>query len=137
MTWTLRAGRPSDIESVLRLWFASDAEPTHTDDAESLGQLIAHDTSALILAEEDGGIVGSVIAAWDGWRGSVYRLIVAPTHRRRGLGSQLLAEAESRHAAAGAVRSQAVVVQTEPVAVSFWRASNWDQQVHRLRFVKG
>lgn len=137
MTWTLRAGQPSDVEWVLRLWVASDAEPTHTDDADSLRQLIAHDPAALILAVDDGWIVGSVIAAWDGWRGSVYRLVVAPTHRRRGLGSRLVAEAESRLSAAGAVRCQAIVVQTDPAAVSFWRARGWDQQVHRLRFVSG
>jgi ribosomal protein S18 acetylase RimI-like enzyme len=137
MTWTLRAGDSSDVESVLTLWVASDAEPTHTDDAESLRQLITHDPGALILAEDDGRVVGSVIAAWDGWRGSVYRLVVAPTHRRLGLGNKLLAEAESRLSAAGAVRSQAIVVETAPVAVSFWRASGWDQQVHRVRFVRG
>jgi ribosomal protein S18 acetylase RimI-like enzyme len=137
MTWTLRTGHLSDVESVLRLWVAGDAEPTHTDDAESLERLIAHDPAALILAEDDGRLVGSVIAAWDGWRGSVYRLVVTPTHRRLGLGSRLLTEAESRLSAAGAVRSQAIVVQTEPTAVSFWRASGWDQQVQRLRFVRG
>jgi ribosomal protein S18 acetylase RimI-like enzyme len=137
MGWTFRTGRLSDAGSVLLLWAESDAEPTRTDDVTSLQRLIVHDPAALIVAEEDGRLVGSVIAGWDGWRGSVYRLVVAPSHRHRGLGRRLLAEAESRLAAAGAVRSQAIVVETEPAAVGFWRATSWEQQACRLRFVKG
>lgn len=125
MAWTIRVGRVSDIESVLHLWTRAAAEPSHTDDTEGLGTLIEHDPSALIVAEDSGSIVGSVIAAWDGWRGSVYRLVVAPSHRRLGLGSELVREAERRLSAVGAVRWQAVVVETESTAVGFWQASGW------------
>jgi ribosomal protein S18 acetylase RimI-like enzyme len=137
VAWTIRAGQLSDVESVLQFWRDAGAEPTHTDDVESLGTLVAHAASALIVAQEGTSIVGSVIAAWDGWRGSVYRLVVAPSHRRLGLGSQLLREAEQRLSAGGAARLQAIVVETETAAAGFWRASGWEQQVHRLRFVKG
>lgn len=134
---SVRIGELSDIDSVLRLWAESGAEPTHTDDVGSLTALVTHDPSALMVAEEDGSIVGSVIAAWDGWRGSVYRLVVAPSHRRRGLGRQLLGAAEARLAAVGALRVQAIVVETEPKAIGFWHQSGWDRQVHRVRFVRG
>lgn len=134
---TIRTGRPSDVEPVLLLWTESGAEPTHTDDAVSLGSLIAHDTSALIVAVDDRSIVGSVIAAWDGWRGSIYRLAVAPSHRRAGLGRQLVREAESRLSAHGAVRLQAIVVASDSTATAFWRACGWEPQMARLRFVKG
>jgi ribosomal protein S18 acetylase RimI-like enzyme len=137
MGWTLRAGQLSDVGSVLQLWAGADAQPSHTDDVESLTKLIARDPGALIVADDGGRLVGSVIVGWDGWRGSVYRLVVAPSDRRRGLGSRLVAEAESRLAAAGAMRMQAIVVETEPGALSFWAASDWEQQDNRLRFVKG
>jgi ribosomal protein S18 acetylase RimI-like enzyme len=137
MDWTLRTGQPTDAGSVLQLWEESDAEPTHTDNIESLRRLLAHDPGALIVAEDGDRLVGSVIAGWDGWRGSIYRLVVAPSHRRGGLGRRLLGEAESRLAEAGAVRWQAIVVETAPVALGFWQANDWEQQVHRLRFVKG
>ena len=42
-----------------------------------------------MVAESDQQIVGTVIAGWDGWRGSIYRLVVAPSHRRAGLGRRL------------------------------------------------
>jgi ribosomal protein S18 acetylase RimI-like enzyme len=125
------------MEAVLRLWVAADAEPTHTDDEESLATLLGHDPSALTLAEEDELVVGSVIAAWDGWRGSIYRLVVAPSHRRRGLGRQLVRAAEAGLSARGAVRMQAIVVESEAKAMAFWRDSGWEQQVQRVRFVRG
>ena len=36
--------------------------------------LLEHDPGALMVAESSGRVVGTVIAAWDGWRGSVYRV---------------------------------------------------------------
>ena len=121
----------------LELWREGDAEPTHTDDEGSLRQLIAHDPASLLLADYGGRVVGSVIAAWDGWRGSIYRLVVAPELRRQGLGCRLLIAAESRLREAGAERCQAIVVESDAQAVGFWGASGWQRQVKRLRYVKG
>ena len=137
MASTIRSGRRSDVDSVLLLWSQSGAEPTHTDDSESLVRLLANDPDALILAEDGAELVGSVIAAWDGWRGSVYRLVVAPSHRRQGLASRLLARAEAHLASVGAVRLQAIAVESDPAAVGFWGATGWERQVERLRFVNG
>jgi ribosomal protein S18 acetylase RimI-like enzyme len=137
MTSTIRTGRLSDVEAVLSLWAAAGAEPSHTDDAKSVAKLIVCDPLALMVAEDNDQLVGSVIAGWDGWRGSIYRLAVAPSHRRLGLGTRLLHAAEARLSTTGAVRLQAIVADTEPTAVGYWRASGWEQQENRLRFVKG
>jgi ribosomal protein S18 acetylase RimI-like enzyme len=134
---TFRPATALDTPAVLALWLEAEAQPGHTDTVESVRQLIEHDPAALIVAEVDRRLVGSVIAGWDGWRGSIYRLAVVPDHRRRGLGRQLLRRAEERLAEAGAVRYQAIVVETESQAVAFWRASGWEQQAERLRFVAG
>lgn len=117
---TIRPATVSDVRSTLELWVAAGAEVTHTDNERSLRQLIAHDPDSLLLADHSGSPVGSVIAAWDGWRGSIYRLVVAPEHRRQGLGRRLLIAAESRLQKVGAERCQAVVVETDSLAVSFW-----------------
>ena len=98
---------------------------------------MAHDAGALIVAESEGVLAGSVIAAWDGWRGSIYRLVVDPSHRRQGLAGQLLERAEFRLSRAGALRLQAVVVESEPLATGFWDATGWERQRERLRFVRG
>ena len=137
MDAVIRTAEPGDIAAVLTLWVEADAETSHTDDVEGLSCLMAHDPAALLVAVADGRIVGSVIAAWDGWRGSIYRLAVHPAHRRQGLGRRLVSEAGSRLARLGARRLQAIVVGSEPTASGYWRASGWDEQTDRLRFVKG
>jgi ribosomal protein S18 acetylase RimI-like enzyme len=134
---TIRSGSFSDIPAVLALWREAESEPTHTDDSASMTTLIERDPHALVVAESEGQIVGSVIAGWDGWRGSIYRLAVAPDVRRAGLGRHLLAEAEQRLTGLGARRIQAIVVATDPQATGFWRSSEWEEQVGRLRFVMG
>jgi ribosomal protein S18 acetylase RimI-like enzyme len=137
MSVSIRPGRHDDVDALLALWRDADAEPTHTDDADGLTTLLQRDPHALILAVDGDRLVGSVIAGWDGWRGSIYRLAVAPDHRRAGLGHRLLQAAEDRLQQAGTRRSQAIVVETDAQAAAFWRASGWVEQVERIRFVSG
>jgi ribosomal protein S18 acetylase RimI-like enzyme len=133
----IRAARSGDLPAVLALWGDAEVQPGHTDDISSLRILVARDPGALLVAEAGDRIVGSVIAGWDGWRGSVYRLAVAPSHRRQGLGRRLVSEAERRLAALGAVRLQAIIVETDSRALAFWRASGWTEQTERIRFARG
>jgi ribosomal protein S18 acetylase RimI-like enzyme len=132
----LRPATTEDVEGVLRLWREA-AEPTSTDSAEALDALLRHDPGALIVAEADGLIVGSVIAGWDGWRGAIYRLAVGPAYRRRGLGQSLLRAAEERLTGLGGRRLHAIVVESNVNAVAFWDATDWEHQVGQLRFAKG
>jgi ribosomal protein S18 acetylase RimI-like enzyme len=133
---TLRSAQLEDLAAVLTLWRES-AEPSSTDDAAAVTVLLEHEPDALILAESSGQIVGSVIAAWDGWRGTIYRLAVAPSHRRTGLGTRLLQAAVQRISAQGARRLQATVIETDARAMGFWRRSDWQQADEQTRFTWG
>lgn len=133
----IRSARADELPAILKLWMDAGVERGHTDDIESLTRLIAHDPDALLVAAEEEQIVGSVIAAWDGWRGTVYRLAVAPAHRHRGIGRKLVSTAVKRLRAVGAVRLQAIVIETDARATAFWRASDWTEQVERVRFTLG
>jgi ribosomal protein S18 acetylase RimI-like enzyme len=133
---TLRSGRPEDTHAILDVWREADAEPTVTDEPERLRHLMAADVDALILAEDGGRLVGTVIAAWDNWRGGIYRLAVVPDHRGSGLGQRLVEEAVQRLRAAGAARLSAIVVDDDEGAMAFWTAMGWHRQAARARFVK-
>ena len=109
---------------------------SHTDDVPGLNRLLARDPSALIVAVDDGRLVGSVIAAWDGWRGSFYRLAVHPDRRREGIATALIGEGERRLGDRGAVRLTAIVAEDEPLALDFWRAAGYERQPNRVRFIR-
>ena len=136
MPLELRPATADDIERVLAFWLDA-AAPTSTDSVEALDGLLRRDPGALILAEADGRIVGSVIAGWDGWRGAIYRLAVGPEYRRRGLGQSLLHAAEERLTGLGGRRVHAIVVESNANAVAFWDATDWEHQAGQVRFAKG
>ena len=134
--WTIRNATEEDIAAVLDLWTAAGSLPSVSDSPDGLAGLLAADPQALLVAELEDVLAGSLIAAWDGWRGSFYRLAVSPEHRRRGLATMLLREGERRLRERGAVRLTAIVADDDPTAMSFWRAVGYEQQQHRARFVR-
>jgi ribosomal protein S18 acetylase RimI-like enzyme len=134
--WMIRSATEQDIEPVLCLWDAADGPPSVTDTREGLLRLLATDREALLLAESNGVVVGSLIAAWDGWRGNFYRLAVHPDRRRQGIATALLQEGERRLRARGAVRLTAIVAEDDPAAVGLWQAVGYNKQQCRVRFVR-
>jgi ribosomal protein S18 acetylase RimI-like enzyme len=132
----IRSANPQDIDSVLSLWRASDGPASVSDTPEGIARLLARDSDALLVAESGGVVIGSLIASWDGWRGSFYKLVVHPEHRRQGLATELLREGESRLHARGAVRLTAIVVEDDPVAMVFWEAAGYQRQSQRARFIQ-
>lgn len=131
----IRAAEVRDIPAVLELWRDAAEEPTATDDPDGLRALLERDGQALLLAIEGGEIAGTLIAGWDGWRGNLYRLAVRPSHRRRGIATDLVRAAEDRFGVLGVRRVHAGVVGGHPTAISFWKAVGYafDERIARYR----
>jgi hypothetical protein len=69
---TIRAGGPDDVEGVLALWHrVADVLPSSTDDEPAVRALLDRDPEALLVGEDDGCVVATVIVGWDGWRGNL------------------------------------------------------------------
>jgi ribosomal protein S18 acetylase RimI-like enzyme len=138
--WTIRTATPEDIDAVLALWRAADAHETVGAHRAGLARLLACDGEALLVAELLTGsqrrAIGSLIASWDGWRGSFYRLAVHPDHRREGLATELVREGERRLRERGAERLAAIVAAEDPGAHEFWLNAGYALQPGRERFVR-
>ena len=106
------------------------------DSLERVARLVADDPEALLVAEHDGAVVGSVIGAWDGWRGNFYRLAVLPEHRRRGIGRRLVEAAEERLRGRGAPRITALVAFDDADATAFWEAAGYARDPVMGRMVR-
>lgn len=132
----IAAATQDQVDEILQLWREADAESTVTDDAAAVRLAIDDDPRNVYVAMEGGVIVGSVIAGWDGWRGTIYRLAVTPSRRRRGIATSLVAEAERSLIARGARRMSLVIVSEESAAEAFWMATGYVSQPDRLRFVR-
>jgi ribosomal protein S18 acetylase RimI-like enzyme len=132
----IRIGRFADLDALPALWKRAEAGPSSTESVEDVRRLWERDPEALLLAEDEGEIVGSLIVGWDGWRGTFYRLAVDPAHRRRGLATELVRAGEERLRSLGAKRLNAIVESEEADAMAFWAAAGYGLQTARSRFVK-
>jgi ribosomal protein S18 acetylase RimI-like enzyme len=135
----IRAARADEARQVLALWQEADATPSPTDTPGEVAKLLAEPSAALLVAEADGRLVGTVIGGWDGWRGNIYRLAVHPAYRRRGIARALVGEAERRLHAMGARRLSALVESDHPWATDFWDslgAAGYRHDERMRRYVK-
>jgi ribosomal protein S18 acetylase RimI-like enzyme len=113
----------ADIDAVLDLWARGAGESSIANDASQIERMLARDPEMLLLAEDDDGrILGSVIAGFDGWRAHVYRMAVDPDVRKGGVGRALVAAMEDRFRRLGAVRSDAIVLVDNELGRGFWSA---------------
>src|SRR5437899_8166451 len=136
----IRPCRAEECEAVLALWRRAGATASATDTLEELLRLVRSEHGdGFLVAIQEGAIVGSVIGGWDGWRGNIYRLAVAPEARRRGLARRLVHEAERVLVSKGARRISALVERHEAHAVGFWGALSdrgWRRDERMLRYIK-
>ena len=107
-----------------------------TDSAEHVRAVVASDHAWLLVAEEDGRIAGTLIAAWDGWRGHFYRLAVLPELRRRGIASALVRAGEERLRCRGCEAARRDRAGDEPRRAAFWTEAGYEHQVEAGRFTK-
>jgi ribosomal protein S18 acetylase RimI-like enzyme len=132
---TVRAARSADLDAVLALWGGARSAHAVTEDApERVAGLI--EAGSLLVAEAGGEIVGALIAAFDGWRGNMYRLAVASSHRRRGIARALVEAGEAALRARGAPRVTALVAFDDTVARSFWASVGYDADAVIGRMVR-
>lgn len=120
--------RREDAQAVLDLWVQERSEHASTADRlEDVERLIEDSPAALMVAERGGEIVGALIAAWDGWRGNMYRLAVSPEHRRQGIGLALTRAGEEYLCSRGVRRVTALVAFEDEAAGAFWESAGYPQ----------
>ncbi|MER8232377.1 GNAT family N-acetyltransferase [Streptomyces sp. NPDC101490] len=132
----IRSATPDDVDAVLAFWRESAEGTSVSDDASGVTALVERDPEALLLAVADGRIVGSVIAGWDGWRATLYRLAVLPAYRRRGISTALLKASEERFLALGGRRADAMVLESNETGQRLWAAAGYEREVRWRRWVK-
>jgi ribosomal protein S18 acetylase RimI-like enzyme len=118
--YTIRTATRADIPAILELWDRARSGHAETPDTtQALERLLATDPQALLIAGEVDGVL---IAAFDGWRGNLYRLAVGPDKRGAGIARALVEAGEARLKARGAPKATALVGRGDEAAEGLWRA---------------
>ncbi|WHU02838.1 MULTISPECIES: GNAT family acetyltransferase [unclassified Sphingomonas] len=134
----IREALIADADAVIALWHACGLTRPWNDPAQDFARALAGETSTVLLAEGEGGVIGSVMIGDDGHRGWVYYLAVAESARRTGLGRQLMSAAEDWLRARGCPKIQLMVRDTNAEALDFYAALGLEPQgvVTLGRFLK-
>jgi ribosomal protein S18 acetylase RimI-like enzyme len=113
-----------DYKAVQALWkkCAPGIQISPTDDDEGLRHKMERDPELFLVAVDSEQIVGTVIGGYDGRRGIVYHLAVAPDRRRQGVAQSLMDTLEERLKALGCYKYYLLVTHDNKEALAFYHS---------------
>jgi len=119
-----------DTEAIVTLW--REVFPEYNDPARpqrdpraNITRKLAFGDGLFWLLEIDTRVVATAMAGYDGHRGWIYSIGVAPDERRQGHGRVLLAHAEAQLRALGCPKINIQVLAANDEALHFWRAAGY------------
>jgi ribosomal protein S18 acetylase RimI-like enzyme len=118
----IRAYREGDEQHVVALWtevFAYTAP--HNQPTRIIRDKLAVQRDLFFVAEIDGKVVGTVLGGYDGHRGWIYSLTVAPPARRLGIGTALVQHVEAELAKRGCAKVNLQVLASNAATVAFYK----------------
>ena len=117
-----------DIPALVTLWEVCELTRPWNDPERDARLAIESATSTILGLRDGDMLIASVMAGFDGHRGWVYYLAVAPDRRREGLGRQLMAAAETWLRERGAPKLQLMVRTSNEEALGFYEALGLERQ---------
>ncbi len=121
LEFTIRPFRPADEEAVLALWRECELLRPQNDPRRDITRKLRVNPEWFLVGEVENRIVAAVMAGYEGHRGWINYLAVAPARRRGGLGRALMGEAERLLGEAGCPKINLQVRSENREAVEFYR----------------
>ncbi len=117
----IRPYDPADEAAVVSLWQRCDLTRPWNDPHKDIRRKVAIAPEMFLVGVLGGEVVATVMVGYDGHRGWINYLGVAPEHQRKGLGREIMAEAERRLRALGCPKINLQVRTSNVAAVAFYR----------------
>lgn len=127
--FNVRSFEDSDQPAIVQLWREIFADKQSWNiPADVLRRKRETQPDLVFVGELDGQIVATCVAGYDGVRGWLYRVAVAPHARRKGLGRRIVRVAIDALAALGCPKVNLQVVGGNKSAIEFYRSLGFDEQ---------
>ena len=128
-----------DREAVVALWRDCGLTRPWNDTYADFDRAIGAQDATVLLCRNAGAVVATVMIGWDGHRGWVYYLCVAPVERRTGLGRAVMTAAEDWLKMRGCPKIQLMIREDNADALRFYEALGLARQpvVTMGRFLDG
>lgn len=116
---------PADETAVIGLWRECGLVRPQNDPRKDIARKLRVNPEWFLVGELDGRIVAAVMAGYEGHRGWINYLAVAPGRRRAGLGREIMAAAERLLREAGCPKINLQVRSDNRDIIAFYERIGW------------
>jgi ribosomal protein S18 acetylase RimI-like enzyme len=123
----IRAYETPDQQAVVALWQECGLTRPWNDPHRDIARKLTEQPELFLVGTHDGALVATAMVGFDGHRGWVYYLAVAPKYRGRSFGRMLMQEAERLLLERGCPKLNLQVRSSNTEAVEFYRRLGYVQ----------
>ena len=121
MKTEIRPFQPSDDAAVVQLWKDCNLVVPWNDPLRDIRRKLRVQPELFLVGVATGELIASVMAGYDGHRGWLNYLAVAPRFRRKGIGRKMVAEAEDRLRQMGCPKINIQIRTSNTEVIEFYR----------------
>ena len=121
MELTIRPYRPADERSVIRLWQECGLVVPQNNPKLDIERKLRVNPDWLLVGELAGEVVATCMVGYEGHRGWINYLAVAPSLQRKGCGAQMMGRAEALLASVGCAKINLQVRSSNQRVMEFYR----------------
>lgn len=131
----IRQMRLDDYDSVYALWLSCRGMGLNSvdDSREGIARYLARNPNTCFVAEEEGKILGVIMAGHDGRRGYIYHAAVSPDARGAGTGRQLAGAVLDALRTEGISKAALVAFTSNEEGNAFWEKLGFEAR-HDLTY---
>ena len=117
----IRPFQAPDQNAIVQLWQECGLTVPWNDPYQDIALKLAFQPELFFVGTVAGQIVATVMAGYEGHRGWINYLGVAPTYQRQGIGSRMMARAEETLRNLGCVKINLQVRETNQAVIAFYK----------------
>ena len=118
----IRPYRDDDEKAVINLWTACNLVVPHNNPRKDIRRKLKVNPEWFLVAEQDRQIVATCMVGYEGHRGWINYLAVAPGHQKKGIARRMMAEAEQLLRQAGCPKINLQIRSTNLSVIEFYRS---------------
>ena len=129
----------ADFDGICEVWKNHVGTNPVDDSAEGFAKYIRRNPTTSFVAEDNGKIVGTILAGHDGRRGLFHHVSVLPEYQKQGIGKMLVDNAMDALEKEGITKVLLVVFKDNDNGNAFWEHIGFtkrDDLFYRNKYVK-
>lgn len=130
---------PDDYDGIAEVWNDHNGTNPVDDSREGLTRYLKRNPTTSFVAEDNGRIVGTILAGHDGRRGFFHHVVVLPEYRGQGIGAKMVEFAMNALEKEGIQKTALVVFSDNDLGNGFWEHLGFtvrDDLIYRNKYIK-